>query len=92
LRSEALALGDAVSDIEAAGKAGIACLAVESGRTDTRWLKEAGALAVYPGCSAIVESFETTAFATATQAKETGDKPPRVDKDNAPGSQGRLVS
>ena len=49
-----LALGDAVWDVKAAAKAGIACVAVETGGIDRRLLEEAGAVAVYATCTQLL--------------------------------------
>ena len=91
--SMVLALGDSIWDIEAAARAGIACVAVETGGTNRTRLEQAGAIAVYPSCAAIVTSFETTPFATLLGgAKKTREKAPLGQEDQASGAQERLVS
>ncbi len=84
-----LALGDAVWDVEAATKAGIACVAVESGGTAAARLKEAGALAIYPGCSEILESFATTPIAAVLGGEEASGQTAGAQKGQ---TQERLVS
>jgi len=53
-----LALGDAVWDVKAAAKAGIACVAVETGGIERRLLEEAGALAVFATCTQLLEGWD----------------------------------
>ncbi len=53
-----LALGDAVWDVKAAAKAGIACVAVETGGIDRRLLEEAGAVAVYATCTQLLDGWD----------------------------------
>jgi HAD superfamily hydrolase (TIGR01509 family) len=47
--SEAVFVGDTVWDVRAAGKAGIACIAVQTGGIHEQALRDAGAVAVFPG-------------------------------------------
>jgi phosphoglycolate phosphatase-like HAD superfamily hydrolase len=49
--SSVLALGDAVWDVEAAGRAGINCIGVKTGGFSEAELGAAGALAVYRSCA-----------------------------------------
>lgn len=60
---EALALGDTPWDIEAAGKAGVSTVAVQSGGWSREQLQEAGAIAVYVDVADIVRNFEQSPFA-----------------------------
>src|ERR687890_446170 len=54
---ETVAVGDAVWDVEAAREAGIRTVAVLSGRAyHTQDLEEAGAVAVYEDCAALLDS------------------------------------
>jgi HAD superfamily hydrolase (TIGR01509 family) len=54
---EAVALGDALWDVEAARDAGIRCVAVLSGGAfHAQDLEEAGAVAVYEDCAALLET------------------------------------
>ena len=88
-----LALGDAVWDVEAAGRAGIACVAVETGGTDSVRLTKAGALEVYASCVEILDRWDTTPFARAIRTEEMSDKVlEQRDKDRTPRSKKRLVS
>ncbi len=59
---EALALGDTPWDVEAAKKAGVSTVAVQSGGWRREQLEEAGALAVYVDVADIVRNFETSPF------------------------------
>lgn len=61
--SEALALGDTPWDIEAAGKAGVSTVAVQSGGWTRDQLQEAGAIAVYVDVADIVRNFDQSPFA-----------------------------
>jgi HAD superfamily hydrolase (TIGR01509 family) len=64
--SEALALGDTPWDVEAAGKAGISTVAVQSGGWRKEQLRDAGAIAVYADVADIVRNFEQSPFARRT--------------------------
>jgi HAD superfamily hydrolase (TIGR01509 family) len=55
-----LALGDAVWDVEAAGRSGIDCVAVETGGFCERELISAGALAVYRSCADLLDRWITS--------------------------------
>lgn len=57
---EAVALGDTVWDVEAAGRAGIGCVGVLTGGNGRAELMEAGALAVYADAAALVDGFEAS--------------------------------
>ena len=61
---EALALGDTPWDVEAARKAGVSTVAVQSGGWTEQQLREAGAIAVYVDVADIVRNFERSPFAT----------------------------
>jgi HAD superfamily hydrolase (TIGR01509 family) len=58
-----LALGDSVWDVEAAGKAGIGCIAVESGGFSRHELDEAGARSVYRDVRELARQFATSPLA-----------------------------
>jgi phosphoglycolate phosphatase-like HAD superfamily hydrolase len=58
--SEGLAVGDSVWDIEAAGHAGLSSIGVESGGTDGRALREAGAAVVYRNCAGVLDHLTAT--------------------------------
>lgn len=60
---EALALGDTPYDVEAAQKAGVRTVAVQSGGWRKEDLLQAGALAVYVDVADIVRNFESSPFA-----------------------------
>ena len=64
--SEALALGDTPWDVEAAGKAGVSTVAVQSGAWRKEQLQEAGAIAVYVDVADIVRNFDKSPFARRT--------------------------
>jgi phosphoglycolate phosphatase-like HAD superfamily hydrolase len=83
-RDRSLALGDTVWDIQAATRAAVACVAVETGGTDSIRLEEAGALAVYSGCDEILGRWDTTPFAALMGAEERTD--------DRTGAQEKLVS
>ncbi|AFL89601.1 haloacid dehalogenase superfamily enzyme, subfamily IA [Terriglobus roseus DSM 18391] len=60
---EALALGDTPWDVEAAAKAGVRTVAVQTGGWRREELQEAGALAVYVDVADIVRNFDSSPFA-----------------------------
>jgi len=62
--AEVLALGDAVWDVKAAAKAGIGCVAVETGGIDRSRLHDAGAIAVYTTCTHLLDTWDASPFAT----------------------------
>jgi HAD superfamily hydrolase (TIGR01509 family) len=64
--SEALALGDTPWDVQAAAKAGVKTVAVQSGGWREEQLREAGAIAVYVDVADIVRNFEQSPFARIT--------------------------
>ncbi len=51
---QAVAIGDAVWDVESAGKAGVTCIGVETGGTDGCRLSAAGAAEVHPSCAGLL--------------------------------------
>jgi HAD superfamily hydrolase (TIGR01509 family) len=53
-------VGDTVWDVEAAGRAGVACVGVCSGGISATELREAGAVAVYEDVAALLEDFDET--------------------------------
>jgi HAD superfamily hydrolase (TIGR01509 family) len=57
---QALAVGDTIWDVEAAGRAGVGCVCVLTGGNARGELLEAGALAVYDDAAALVNGFETS--------------------------------
>ena len=59
---EALALGDTPWDVEAARKAGVSTVAVQSGGWAREQLLEAGAIAVFYDVADIVRNFESSPF------------------------------
>jgi len=61
--SEALALGDTPWDVEAAKKAGVRTVAVQSGGWREEELEEAGAIAVYVDVADLVRNFDASPFA-----------------------------
>jgi HAD superfamily hydrolase (TIGR01509 family) len=61
--NEALALGDTPWDVEAAKKAGIGTVAVQSGGWKREELLEAGAVAVYVDAADILRNFDQSPFA-----------------------------
>lgn len=61
--SEALVVGDTIYDIEAASRAGIAAIGLTSGFFSARQLKDAGAIAAYPGVAELLDTFETSPLA-----------------------------
>lgn len=60
---EAVALGDTPWDVEAAAKAGVRTVAVQSGGWKKEELEQAGALAVYVDVADILRNFEQSPFA-----------------------------
>jgi HAD superfamily hydrolase (TIGR01509 family) len=58
--SRVVAVGDTVWDIEAAGGAGVPCVAVETGGIARCELEAAGAAAVYTSCAEIVTNFDSS--------------------------------
>jgi len=58
----AVMLGDSTFDCEAAGRAGVATIAVLTGGFSEQELREAGAADVYDSPEAILDHFEETAF------------------------------
>jgi HAD superfamily hydrolase (TIGR01509 family) len=58
-----VAIGDAIWDVKAAGRAGIGCIAVESGGFSESELRNAGALAVYQSCAEILRQWRHSPIA-----------------------------
>ncbi len=63
LPSRAVALGDTGWDVEAARRAGITCMAVETGGVAACELFAAGAHAVYRSCAQLLEEYEDSLLA-----------------------------
>jgi HAD superfamily hydrolase (TIGR01509 family) len=61
--TRAVAVGDTVWDVRAAGDAGIRAVAVQTGGQARQELEEAGALAVYADCKEILERWPDTPLA-----------------------------
>ena len=59
----AVYVGDTVWDVKACGKAGVACVGVLSGGVSAAELIEAGALAVYEDCRALLRELDTSPLA-----------------------------
>jgi HAD superfamily hydrolase (TIGR01509 family) len=55
--AEAIFVGDAVWDVQAASKAGVACIAVSSGGVHEVELRREGAARVYPSVRALIDYF-----------------------------------
>ncbi len=62
--ADVVVVGDTPYDVEAAGRAGIAAVGLTSGPFDERRLKEAGAIAVYPGVAALLADFDRSILST----------------------------
>jgi HAD superfamily hydrolase (TIGR01509 family) len=56
-------VGDTVWDVEAAGRAGVPCVAVLTGGISAAELRDAGAVAVYRDVAQLLEQFESSALA-----------------------------
>ena len=59
----AVYLGDTVWDVKACGKAGVPCVGVLSGGISAAELTEAGAVAVYEDCRALLRELDTSPLA-----------------------------
>ena len=59
----AVYVGDTVWDVKACGKAGVACVGVLSGGISAAELTEAGAVAVYEDCRALLRELDTSPLA-----------------------------
>lgn len=59
----AIMVGDAVWDIEAAARAGVPCVAVETGGTSKALLRDAGAVAVYDDAAGLLQELDTSPLA-----------------------------
>lgn len=68
-----VAVGDAVWDVEAAGRAGIPCFGVESGGTNRRRLIDAGAVSVYGDCARLLEVWTNDRQSTHSAPPTTVD-------------------
>lgn len=60
----AVFVGDTVWDVQACAKAGVACVGVLSGGISAAELTEAGAVAVYEGCGALLRDLDASPLAT----------------------------
>lgn len=60
---EAIVVGDTPYDIEAAGKCGIAGIAVRSGKFSDEALREAGAVAIYDDVAALLAGYDDSPLA-----------------------------
>lgn len=60
----AVFVGDTVWDVVACGKAGVRCVGVLSGGISAAELTEAGAVAVYEGCPALLRDLDASPLAT----------------------------
>lgn len=56
-------VGDTVWDVKACGKAGVACVGVLSGGISAGELTEAGAVAVYDDCRALLRELDASPLA-----------------------------
>jgi membrane protein len=61
--ADALVVGDTPYDVIAARQAGIACVGLLSGPFDAKALKDAGAIAVYPGVAELLRDFDRSPLA-----------------------------
>jgi HAD superfamily hydrolase (TIGR01509 family) len=59
---DAMFVGDAVWDVEAAGKAGVRCIGVRTGGVSAQELTEAGAIAVYDDVAALLAGLDDSPF------------------------------
>lgn len=59
----AVYVGDTVWDVQACGKAGVVCVGVLSGGISANELTEAGAIAVYDDCRALLRELDTSPLA-----------------------------
>ncbi|MFN2536200.1 MAG: HAD family hydrolase [Pseudonocardiaceae bacterium] len=59
----AVYVGDTVWDVKACGKAGVACVGVLTGGISAAELTEAGAIAVYEDCRALLRELDTSPLA-----------------------------
>ena len=63
--ADAVFVGDTVWDVEAAGRAGVACVAVRSGGIGDAELRDAGAVAIYDGAWALLADLDASPLASA---------------------------
>ena len=61
----AVMVGDSVWDVQAAARAGVACVAVLTGGTSEAELRDAGAVAVYPDVAALLAGLDDSPLAAA---------------------------
>jgi HAD superfamily hydrolase (TIGR01509 family) len=61
--AEAIFVGDAVWDIKAANKAGVACIGVTSGGVHEAELRKEGAVGLYPTVRQLLDDFDTSPLA-----------------------------
>ena len=61
--SEVIVVGDTPYDVEAAAKCGIAAIALRSGKFSDDALREAGAVALYDGVSALLAGYDSSPLA-----------------------------
>lgn len=66
----AVMIGDAVWDVQAAGRAGVRCVGVLSGGTGRGELERAGAVAVYEGVSEILAGLDDSILSEGPPASE----------------------
>ncbi|MGH3542784.1 MAG: HAD family hydrolase, partial [Mycobacterium sp.] len=59
----AVFVGDTVWDVQACGKAGVACVGVLTGGVSAAELTDAGAVAVYEDCRALLRDLDTSPLA-----------------------------
>jgi HAD superfamily hydrolase (TIGR01509 family) len=58
--AESLLVGDTAWDVEAAARAGVSCVCVLTGGVGERELRDAGAIAVFPDVSRLLEDFDNS--------------------------------
>ena len=58
--AQVIVVGDTPYDIEAAGKCGIAAVALRSGKFSDEMLREAGAVAIYDDAAALLTGYDTS--------------------------------
>jgi phosphoglycolate phosphatase-like HAD superfamily hydrolase len=66
-RDRAIVLGDSVWDVKAAERAGLRCVAVETGGFSRLELEDAGAIAVYRDPGAVIDDLQREPFTTLTR-------------------------
>jgi len=73
--ADALVIGDAVWDVHSARRAGIACVALESGGSSRAELLSVGAIAVYEDPADLMEHLDAAVAATARQLSTPASTP-----------------